>query len=372
MEAERQPHNTHARNRAAEREELLAELDATISALVEGMILFNPAGEIIRMNDVAQEMLRYTPEMWTLPVAKRATLYQVQLPDGKILPPDEFASTRALRGETIRGMVVKIVHPDHIYWVSISAAPVHIPSRTAPGAVVTLTDITHLHELQEQQRVFTHTISHDLRVPLSVINVHAQLLKEHFTADHPDDPLVGSADAIVGGVRRMNVMIQDMVDAARVEGGTLRLHRKPVRLATYLEGVLRRYAAVIDVARIVTDVPADLPPVQADPDRLERIFVNLLTNALNYSPPGSTVLVRARVCKGAVIVAVTDHGKGIPPENLPSLFSRFFQPDITRKAEGVGLGLFIAHMLVEAHGGAIWAESEVGKGSTFYFSLPMV
>ena len=127
----------------------------------------------------------------------------------------------------------------------------------------------------------------------------------------------------------------------------------------------------MDIERITLDIPANLPSVDADVDRLERIILNLLTNALKYSPPASSVLLRAQHHDDTVVVLMTDNGPGIAPEDLPHLFERYYRGKSGPRAEGVGLGLYITKNLVDAHGGRIWVESEVGKGSTFAFTLPL-
>jgi two-component system phosphate regulon sensor histidine kinase PhoR len=125
------------------------------------------------------------------------------------------------------------------------------------------------------------------------------------------------------------------------------------------------------VKRAKVDIQADLPPISADPDRLERVLLNLLSNALKYSTPGTEVRITARAVDGAVAISVSDHGPGISPDDLPHLFERFYRVKATQRKEGVGLGLFIAKTLVEAHGGHISVESEPGKGSTFTFEIPV-
>jgi len=179
-----------------------------------------------------------------------------------------------------------------------------------------------------------------------------------------------SIEAILLGTHQMNVMIADLVDAARQESRQLHLRLAPVDLRLFLPDLLRRSKAVLDVERITLDLPAVLPEVLADIDRLERIFLNLLSNALKYSSPGTRVRVTARPTDGEVAISVADIGPGIAPEDLPYLFERFYRGKGVRKTEGLGLGLFITKMLVEAHGGHIRAESEPGKGSTFEFTLP--
>ena len=166
-------------------------------------------------------------------------------------------------------------------------------------------------------------------------------------------------------------MIQDLVDSARLEAGQLELEKRPAELGNIASGLLERARGAMDVERIKVEIASDLPEFLADPERLERILMNLMTNALKYSDPGTDVLLKAAKTNGEVLVSVTDHGIGIDPNDLPHIFERFYRAGGSQKAEGVGLGLYITKMLVEAHDGRIWAESELGKGSTFYFTLPI-
>ena len=224
--------------------------------------------------------------------------------------------------------------------------------------------------LLAQQKVFVHMVSHDLRAPISIINGYAGILAHALTERQLDGHLQTSAEAIQRGILRMNSMIDDLVDTASIDGGQLHLDCQPVHLSVYLPEMLQQAAAVMPVERIHLDVPAELPPVDADHHRLERIMTNLLSNALKYSDPGTAVQVHAHQQDGEVIIALTDQGQGIPPEEIPHLFDQFYRANTTRKVEGLGLGLYITRMLVEAHGGRIGVESEVGMGSTFTFTLP--
>jgi len=231
--------------------------------------------------------------------------------------------------------------------------------------------LTQLHRLQEQRELFIHMVSHDLRVPLAVVQGHAQLLQEDIEAIHAEDMLLPSVSAILRGAQRMNGMIQDLVDSARFETGELQLHREAVDLHQYLPNLLERLRTAIDVSRISLDIAADVPPVFADYARLDRIITNLLTNALKYSSPETPVSMRAQRQGDWVVISVTDRGRGISTEDLPYLFERFYRSKREPDTEGIGLGLYITKRLVEAHHGQLWVESAVGKGSTFYFTLPV-
>ena len=238
------------------------------------------------------------------------------------------------------------------------------------GAVVVATDITRLRELVEQREDLLRSVSHDLRVALAVIQAQAQLLGRALEAAGQDGGHAQRVEAIVTSTRRMNAMIRDLVDFARLEYGELRLHRTAIDLGAFVSELRDRLVGVLDVQRVRAKLPEDLPPVHADPDRLERILTNLLSNALKYSPTRTQVVLAARMLDGEVEVSVTDRGVGIPPDEMPHLFERFYRGRGARKADGLGLGLYITRMLVEAHGGRIGVRSQVGKGSTFSFTLP--
>ena len=216
---------------------------------------------------------------------------------------------------------------------------------------------------------FAHVVSHDLRTPLTIMVGQAQLAVRSLSAGRTD-AAKRSLEAIISGGHRMNTMIEDLVDTARAQAGTIELHSQKLDLPEFTNELRERMAGVLDAQRVEIIPPGKpLPRVWADPDRLERILTNLLTNALKFSD--EKVTVRFEQKNGEVVTSVTDRGIGIAPEDLPHMFERYYRAKGPRTTEGLGLGLFITKMLVEAHGGRIWVESELGKGSTFYFTLPV-
>ena len=239
------------------------------------------------------------------------------------------------------------------------------------GAVATFTDISRLHELQEERDDLVSALSHDLRSPLTAVLGYAQILQRRLEKAGVQGQWVEMARSISIGAGRMDGMVLQITEATRLEAGQVPISPQPVALAAFMADLLGRMEGVLATDRIRLAVPGDMPPVRADPTHLERICLNLLSNALKYSPPSAEVVVAAERRNGLVMVTVADQGPGIPPEDLPRLFARYFRAKGTQKKEGLGLGLYISRILVEAHGGKIWAESEVGSGSTFYFTLPV-
>jgi PAS domain S-box-containing protein len=255
----------------------------------------------------------------------------------------------------------------------IPISQVILSHKAANGTVEYLSTIAR--DISERRRAdrfreeYLQAVSHDLRGPLSVIGLQSQRL-----ATVLEEAGVAGArpriDAIRRSFERMSAMIAELVDSARIEGGQLRLERRALELRSFIADLLERGGALTHPERIRAEIPPDLPPLDADPDRLGRVLVNLLGNALKYSPPETPVVVQARTMDRFVRVSVADRGPGIAAEDLPHVFDRFYRARRTGGTDGLGLGLYIAKMIVEAHGGRVWAETEAGNGTTFHFTLP--
>ncbi len=369
-----------ARKRAeAERERLLdevqrraAELDTVIASTAVGLMIYGRGGEVLRMNPAAERILGYGEEARQRPIAERLSLLQATTPAGRPIAPDETPPMRALRGERVLDAIAVFHLPDgREVWTLGSAVPILGPDGRPQGAVLSFSDITAQHELEEQREDILRAVSHDLRSPLAAIQGQAELLLRRIDPSGPCGRERERVQSILSSSQRMNGMIRDLVDAARSETGQLRLDRRPVDLRAFLAEI-RMHQAPADAGRIDVRVPEVLPLVWADPERLERILANLLTNAVKYSQPGTPVTVSAERRGDEVVTSVADRGPGIPAEELPRLFQRYYRARREREAgAGLGLGLYITRRLVEAHGGHIWAESELGRGSTFSFSLPV-
>lgn len=218
-----------------------------------------------------------------------------------------------------------------------------------------------------QREDILRALTHDVRSPLGAIELSAGLLAREAEQGNPD-VLRRRARAIRSSVARIDAMLQDLVKVVALESGQVVLERVPVHLPPLLERVRENLSAALPMERVELRVPRGLPPLLADPPRLERVIVNLISNALKYSD--GAVVVDATRRDGTVVVSVSDRGPGIPPDELPHVFTKYFRARGAREREGLGLGLYISRLLVEAHGGRIWAESAPGRGSTFSVALP--
>ena len=240
-------------------------------------------------------------------------------------------------------------------------------------------DVTELRRLQRIRSEFIDNLSHELRTPLTTI----RLLTETLSADL-DRPDVDVPPRMRDRIQKIDVetghlaqMVTELLDLSRIEGGAAELHLANVRIGDVIDGALERLRTFADRQRIglETEIDADLPPVRGDEERLGQVLVNLLHNAVKFSPEESVVTVGARRADDArfVAVSVVDQGVGIGRADLDRVFERFYKVDKARERGqgGTGLGLSIARHIVEGHGGRIWAESEEGRGSTFTFTLPV-
>jgi two-component system, OmpR family, phosphate regulon sensor histidine kinase PhoR len=242
------------------------------------------------------------------------------------------------------------------------------------GIWVTLEDVSELRRLQRIRTEFMDNISHELRTPLTTVRLLTEMLLEELGgADVPPRvrERVATIDVETGHLVQM---VNELLDLARIEQASTPPAMEAVAVAPLVEASLARLRTFADRQGIElrADVPTDLPAVRGDEERLGQLLVNLLHNAVKFSPDGGHVTVTAARAGPEVVVTVRDEGIGIAPADQDRVFERFYKVDRARHrgAGGTGLGLAIARHIVEAHGGRIWVESSEGNGSSFRFSLP--
>lgn len=369
-----------ARKRAEERGERLlrevqqraAEMDATFASMPDGVMIFDPKGNMVRLNAATLRVTGLRGGDLALALADRLAMLNLEKPNGEPFSAEDTPVRLALEGKTVLGEVMVSHPPDgRTRWISGSSAPIEGPRGELLGAVVIFTDITELHQLQEQRDDVLYRVSHDLRSPLMVIRVHTEVLQQLLMEGDGNTRALKSVEAIAIAVQRLNTMIEDLVDSVGHESGQLRLNQIPLDLRRFVFDLVIRLTGVIQSERIRIEAMEVPPLVMADPDRLERILINLLVNALKYSDPDTDVVVTFETGVDEVVTSISDSGPGIPPEDEPYLFQRFRRVgQHSKREDGLGLGLYTARGLVEAHGGKIWVESNPGKGSRFRFSLP--
>lgn len=252
----------------------------------------------------------------------------------------------------------------------------YTPLRAGPGGkrfgtVVSVHDLSEHHRLESAKRAFIAGVSHELKTPLTIIIGYAEtLLRADATWDA--ETVRQGLETIRDEAVHLARLVDNLLDAARLEAGGLTLALEPLQLEELLKAVVDTFRAAHADHHFVYEQPEKpLPPVYGDRDRLRQVVYNLLSNAVKYSPPNTTVRVEVWADDREVGFCVSDEGPGIPPDQQPLVFERFYRRQETAgRTEGAGLGLYMARLLVEAHGGRIWVHSEEGRGATFCVALP--
>jgi len=244
------------------------------------------------------------------------------------------------------------------------------------GWVLILRDITRFKLLNRNQAEFVRLVSHDLRSPLTFMQGFASLLQ---SAGNLNEKQVEFVEKILNGITQMSALVENIQDAGRWDPltGSYEMSREPCDLAAMVREIVANHQGVAEkqTVRLSATIAPNIPIVNVDSLMIERALINLVSNAIKYSPNGGDVNVSIQLDSDAVLIRVSDTGLGIAPEHLPRLFqrgNRIITPEIKKnKIKGSGLGLFIVRSVAQRHGGDAWAESTLGQGSSFYFRIPL-
>lgn len=273
--------------------------------------------------------------------------------------------------EEKKRMEVKIPAPGKDVYFALTSEEVRTPERDESlGIVTVLHDITLEKEIETMKEEFLHSITHDLRNPLTAIRGFIRLFQSGQTGSTNEiqTKMLGTMDK---ASLRLLTMVNDILDLARLDSGRLALHLDTFHAADVASRVIDLFApqALGMKVHLKLDVPETLPEIRADSNLIERVFTNLIGNATKFTPEGGTITARIRDEADVLRCDVTDTGEGIPPDYLNKVFDKFRQVEGNYKG-GAGLGLTICKRIIEAHGGRIWVESVVGQGASFIFTIP--
>jgi PAS domain S-box-containing protein len=357
---------------AARTEDELERRDTLLDATGEGIYQVDARGSCIYINPAGAALLGYQPkELW----GKEMVELLYRAPEGDVAPFDENPLQVALR----TGAVAQ--QDDGLLWrrdgscfpAATLASPILAPGGPQ-GAVVTFSDITGRKQAETLRDDLTGMIVHDLRTPLTSLLSGLQALR--FVGGRgPDEQEI--LDNAIGGGETLLGMVNDLLDISKWESGSLVLDKKPLQPADVIEYALAQTAPLArrNGLRVARNIPPGLPVTDADRDLLRRSLTNLLGNAVKFTPRGGIVTVSASFdpVEGAILFAVGDTGEGIPAHQVRRIFDKFGQVE-SRKAGrrmSTGLGLTFCKLVAEAHGGRIWVESKLGKGSRFLFTIPL-
>jgi two-component system phosphate regulon sensor histidine kinase PhoR len=280
--------------------------------------------------------------------------------------PELLACVRGAleRGELCVGRA-SLLAPGRVFEVNAAPLP-------AGGALVVLHDVTGIEAAQKSRREFVANVSHELRTPLTSIQGYVETLIED--PNPSSETTLEFLGVILKNASRMNRLTEDLLALASVESPDYKLSMQPVRANVLLQDAIDSIGGiVVDSGVKLQSAGAPDALVMADPDAMHQVFGNLMENALKYAGSGKRIQAGARLLASEVEFTIQDFGPGIASEHLERIFERFYRVDKARSREsgGTGLGLAIVKHIVLAHGGRIWAESELGNGASFHFTLPL-
>ena len=364
-------------------EELAQERDllqALIDNIPDSIYFKDDKNRFIRVNKARAELSGTTPEN------------MIGKTDFDFFPQEQaieaFADDNRVM-ESNRPLVDKVEKITHVdgseHWFSVTKIPRHNEKGEVIGTMGISRDITErkraeslirkqnerLKELDRMKSEFLSTAAHELRTPLTSILGFSEILLERKLDKERQNRFLKIINEEAKGLADL---INDLLDVSRIESGRgFKIKKAPFELRnTILENV-DLFKSQTDKHDFEVNIPGDLARIEADEDKINQVMENLISNAVKFSPQGGKITVSVEQAEGEVKISVVDNGTGIPQKDLPHIFERFYRVEnaSTHGMGGAGLGLAIAKYIVESHGGKIWAESEVGKGSTFSFTLPI-
>jgi PAS domain S-box-containing protein len=345
----------------------VADSESYLEALPDAVVVVGADGRVVYANPTAERLARAGRDE----LAGRPLDDAMPLRDGAGNPwwacSDRLRRLPGVRRVPARELSLQAASGETTP-VDLTATFVRGADGRVVQAVCVLRDASARHRADSQRGELISTLAHELRSPLtSVKGFTATLL--HRWERFSDEQKRYMLETVNMDADRVTRLIRELLDVSRIDAGRLELRRQEFDLAAMAAGIVGRFEIQHDRHRFQVAFPDGFPAVYADPDKVEQVLTNLVENAVKYSD-GGTVTVTGEASGDAVEVAVRDQGVGIPPDQLPLIFTKFYRRTGQGSAGGTGLGLFIARGLVEAHGGRIWASSAPGRGTELRFRLP--
>ncbi len=351
------------------------QLEIIFQNVLDGITVQDKNGKLIFANDAAAKATGFqaAEEMLNTPSSKIFQRFLMLDRLGNPFPPEKLPGRRALKGEKHPREIIcyrEIKDGSQERWVDIKATPVLDDEGKVALVVNVMADITERELAEKRKDDFISIASHELKTPITSMKVFAQLLQKKVGKQNGQENLrlVLRMD---DQLNRLTKLIEDLLDVSRIQANKLALHKEQFSLGELAKEVVENLQGVT-AHKLIIDQQSRVK-VSADRDRIGQVLTNLLTNAIKYSPDAKKVIVGVKSNSKEAVVSVEDFGIGISPKHQPQVFERFFRAEgLSEKTfPGLGIGLYFSAEVIKRHGGKIWVESEKGKGSTFYFSLPI-
>jgi two-component system phosphate regulon sensor histidine kinase PhoR len=333
-----------------------ATLDAVLQKMTDGVLIVDELGRVQLVNPAAVKMFSISqPAPIGKPLIEVVRHHQ----------PEEMWQRCRATGEAQR-LDFEVGHRLSLNGIATSLSPA-----ISGSTLLLFQDLTRQRQTEAMRRDFISNVSHELRTPLAALKALTETLQTGALEDPPAAHRF--LEQMETEVDSLSLMVSELLELSRIESGRVPLNLAATAPLEIVNPAVERLRLQAERNGLVLSVECsdDLPLVLADATRVQQVVVNLLHNAIKFTPSGGHVTVSVSQPNREICFAVSDTGIGIAAEDLPRIFERFYKVDRSRATSGTGLGLAIARHLVEAHGGRIWVESEVGKGSTFFFTIPL-
>jgi two-component system phosphate regulon sensor histidine kinase PhoR len=330
-------------------------LNTVMHVMTDGVMILNRSGVVKLINPAAERILNTTTDK----AMHRSFVQAVR--DHRIA--EVWKRCQISGVEEVAAIELGVSH-----FVRVVVTP--FLGRAGRGYLVMLQDLTQIRRLQTVRQDFISNISHELRTPLASLRALAETLRDSALDDPP--AAAHFLDRMEIEVDALTQMVEELLELSRIESGQVPLRLNPVLPHAAIVPAVERLRPQAERAQLsfLVEVPRDMPLVLVDAGRIHQVVTNIVHNAIKFTPADGTITVRAESDATTVTVAVADTGIGIAPNDLSRIFERFYKTDRSRAVGGTGLGLAIAKHIVQAHGGRIWATSQEGRGSTFFFTMP--
>lgn len=344
-----------------------AELEAVLEHLEEAVVICDRDRRVLMANQAGARLVPAAEVGVPIPVAPLG--FRLFDADGQELQPQDLALSRAVRGEPTSRRFTRACWPDGtVRYLSSSGIPIRDATGAVAMAVLVSRDITDMVRLEQAKDAFLVEAAHELKTPLTAIQGFVQLIRRR--SDAPPELIQRALASVEHQAARMARLVEDLLEASRLGDQRPPLRLEPVDLAALVGEVVARLEAVADGVPLVVEAGRRCRIV-GDPARLEQLLTNLVTNAIHYSPAKTPVRVTVAPARKWVRLKVCDTGVGIPEDQLPNVFERFFRGDGDQhNPSGLGLGLYISRVIAKRHGGRIEVESALGAGACFTVLLP--
>jgi len=346
------------------------KIETIINSLTDGLMVLDQEGRLVLANPFIARLMDLKEEDYDRNLAAicEDSSYTIEFKDMTL---EEALEVVLSSGQSSKNEMVIDTEPPiifQVFWVPLA----DVEGKVA-GAVILLHDITDFVELDRMKSDFISIVSHELKTPLTSIKGFVRLIAAERVGPVTEKQR-HYLDVVLKQTESLTVLINDLLDLSRIEAGIIEVCHEPLVLSEVIGGVVQQLDNLAHEKGITlrVEIAGDLPMISGDNARLGQVFMNLIHNAIKFTPQGGDIRVKAMAMGEHCLVKISDNGIGISAQDLPRIFEKFYQVDSssTRRQSGTGLGLSISRQLVTAHGGEMWVNSTKGKGTTFSLTLP--